>query len=485
VEPHQVWKGIFHEKMMRELNFLSMHEAVFGDPLKNNVHGLDFSTSMGYPWTSRGYKCEHIFKRGVPGNVKCNEPAWYKKLRAYGQHAEVQLPNMRPVEIAEFEKCDPAETEWIHPEFQYVVYERIRLRLMGVTPLVIFQFCLKDEDRDLDRVEKEYTRFFAVGSKDFTVEGRMLMGDWISLFETTLGGDSAVGVNPYSTGWKILLEKLERISKNFVSHDVGGYDLHYQVYYIINEFAKHAKIHHCISDLVVQLWSSYLCSTFCTLVAYKKWLILIIQMPSGCIITCVLNTVLNSVTHRSCWFIISDQPFDKMNAMWGFGDDSNVAVRYLADWDGKEIALLRKMYFDQDCTEQDKTPKLKTHISPSETVFLQRSYVRRDGLVLAPLNKESIISATQWLKKSKVNSPEKQLVINCHWAIRESALHGKEYFQEIKEKLNPFLHRRNPTYKFTDSYETVYAGIIASASEPPMACNYDKNRGFDASLLDD
>jgi hypothetical protein len=412
-----VWDGVFPDDMFKhELKLLTIEEAVFGVP-EINLPGIDISTSSAFPFSAHGIKREELINK---------------------------------------------DTKFIHPCIRKAVEYRITEALAGrIVPMVAIG-TLKDETRPLDRVDKFYTRIFENGELDHLIFCRMAIGAIMIAVEKCRTGDIQVGLNPYSSHWRILYERMIRFGKqmkNIVDHDVSGWDLNY-VFYIAHHYVRQLRKRGIITD---ENWLciifSALISSFSVYIVIGTMVVWTTIMPSGCLVTSFFNSILNSVKHRIIFKRQSREQFgfplkfENHNELLVFGDDDNHSIDpEILNWfNGQIIAEQAKLLFNHEHTDSLKSAIIPRGRSEDEIVFLQRKYVNRDGHIMAPLNPESLISMTQWVRKSKEFSVEHQFMLNAHNALMEWSQHGKKEFEKHKAILNVFLRAAHQP-QFTKEY---------------------------------
>lgn len=98
--------------------------------------------------------------------------------------------------------------------------------------------------------------------------------------------------------------------------------------------------------------------------------------------------------------------------------------------------------------------------------FLQRQFKPADGVVLSPLNIDSINCMLQWIQKPKDKTFPAQFKINVDQAMLELCRHGPVMFETYKNLLNRYLINYGNTYKYTYTYEEVFIDCIAQATTP-------------------
>jgi len=165
------------------------------------------------------------------------------------------------------------------------------------------------------------------------------------------------------------------------------------------------------------------------------------------------------------WYRLYDEEFDDYNALGVHGDDSLLAITesILGEWNGQVIAQMSKEIFNHTHTDSAKGTELSLSSDIHDEFYLQRKFRIQDGVVLSPLNPQSLYSSVQWNAKTSAMSKDQLFCQVTHGAIREWALHGREAFEHHKTILNKFLTHVNPNYYFDESWEDRWAYIVENA----------------------
>lgn len=441
----RVFEGSFRPNMKKDdvCRFLSFQQCVEGVTARGNIHSTDVSKASGFPYNTKSIKKSDLIKRDHSvSNIRV--PTWYFDF------------SLKPELIDKTffkEKDEPGL--WVDPELQSWFYWYHYWSRLGYTPPAFYSFALKDELRPVQRVKDHHSRYFNVGELAHQLFCKSVFGYYISALEQTMDGTIKLGINPISHDWALLFRKLTNISNRVTSQDVSGWDLRYQVNYFkkwVHRFRTY--FHLSIDDIFFLCVKSAFVSTFLVFLVIGNKVVVFVCMPSGCLMTSVWNSCFNDAEHRQIWYWLDDRDFDKLNGLAIFGDDSLLASQFNKRYNGITIAAFRKIVFNHECTEQDKTDTLKESIPIEEAVFLQRSFRERNGLMFAPLNPDSIRSMTQYIMKpDPTTTVQQQTAVNLHNALREWALHSEEDFQRELATLQPFLLALGPKYVFTETYD--------------------------------
>lgn len=172
-------------------------------------------------------------------------------------------------------------------------------------------------------------------------------------------------------------------------------------------------------------------------------------MASGTLQTSILNSAANSVKGRSIFKELANenQPalatkFDSVCAQTVFGDD-NVQTfdTQIKPWfNGQTIAQKAYDMFGQVHTAPDKSPDIPLSQRLEDCEYLKRKFeLTSSGLVLAPLNEDSLKNMVQWVQRSKKVSVATQMETNIKNAMIEWSLHGRRKYEVTQSVMNAFL----------------------------------------------
>jgi len=441
------WAGIFNQSLATSrFSILSLTVAVKGRPELGNFHAIDLSTGVGFPFAGFGIKRTDLIKVNAPhANVvdKWNNIDKYPLKEDFPDRDEPGL--------------------WIHPDLQCMVHRRFYYANKQMIVPAVMLYCLKDETRPMDRVNLGYTRGFLMSSLDHLLFSRMVLGQFASDLERTTLGDSSLGINPYSAAWKILMLKHTKISRKTVFQDVDGWDIRFNGMTFCPQFVRRFIFFYNISQkFEIYCVVSITYSTLVPYVVIKTSIYVVMRMPSGTWATSLFNTIWNSVKNREIWRRKRpfEAEFDEMFALSVFGDDMMLSIsdEIIAAWDGLTVARYAMEIFNHVHTDSAKSEKLLPYEDIGEGYYLQRQFKEENGLVLCPLNKDSLYSMVQWNAKSKdpTMTWQKLFTTVAHGALYEWVYHGEMEFEKNKIILNKFLARTGNQNQFSYTYQELY-----------------------------
>jgi len=164
------------------MHILSIKEAVFGVDGDEWIRPLERKTSCGYPWT--------------------------KIAKERGKDSFVDY-----------------DSKILHPLLIEAVEKRIQAYESSECVTTVFVDTLKDERRDIAKVEAKKTRVFTVAPLDFNIVMRMYtMGFQAHQMANCVEGISAVGINVHGPAWGLLWRRLMSRGPNIIAGDFEGWD---------------------------------------------------------------------------------------------------------------------------------------------------------------------------------------------------------------------------------------------------------------------
>jgi len=332
---------------------------------------------------------------------------------------------------------------------------------------------LKDELRTLDKVAEGYTRAFFASPKWFIMKWKCYFGLWMAYVNLDLECPIKVGINPYSMDWWNDFYKIKEFGgDSIIAQDVSAWDLYFW-YWFGPLFAKMFCKSYNITDKEVIFELTCLCiAHFWCYIVLRKSLYLFDGMTSGGPGTAHLNSAGNVVKNR--WIvkrILWDSlhiriPINALMYIMTFGDDLHETIKRVLLELNKEgqptfttdvitpilVAEYALKYFGHTHTTADK--KQISQFDSMETAeFLKRKHIKIDGVIMCPMNIDSLRSHLLWINKDSDLPWKKQFTENVHNALREFFFHGRAVFEMEKERLNKYLKSINEKNQFFETYD--------------------------------
>ncbi len=378
-----------------DTSVLTEYEAIRGIP-GTSITSINMKTSLGYKWKDIGKGC------GKRGLIDFDRGVLKEPLRS--------AVNMR--------------------------LEKAR---QGIAMEAIFEDCLKDEKRPLEKIEKGKTRLFSAGPVDLLVCMKMYFGRFVAWFmDNRIEDEAALGINCTSEEWHQMSIYLHSFGKNFLDGDFENFDATqlrdflWEILGIINWWYGEDN-----PDNIVRMALFY--PVVGAVHINRGWFYTVFGCnPSGNFLTSVINSMYGQLFFRYCYyssmpghFPIGKFAFHKHVALVTFGDDniqgvSNEVMSFYNPTNISRVAQSIGMGFTT--ADKKKVEVDRPFSSLSECSFLKRAFVLdpEESLWIAPLDLDTILEIVNWcwLRASK-----REMADSCEQAIRELALHPKAIYE--------------------------------------------------------
>jgi hypothetical protein len=376
---------------------------------------------------------------------------------------------------------DEAELK-LHPEKERFVHVGHGVYLhMIIHTLVCFWFkvasdkkipvnyvlaCLKDELRELIKVEQCKTRVFFMGNFAFMLVSKMVFGDFTIALETNWRhSDSAVGCNPYSIDWMIIYKRITKWSRKIFDDDVEKWDINFPVTEFTETFPEAYNNYYNLKGKKVEvdlgtrkisfrhdvlIYIVTVSNFSCAIVIGRKIFFSKFQ-ASGVDLTCLFNTIANSACNRNIVEAILQQPFDEVAGQFCNGDDLVLASNQ-EELTRPKVWAVAKERFNHNRTNPEKGES-KELSDVDSARFLQRLFQYQNGVLTCPLNFQSILGMVQYIHKPKDKDLKTQFAINCKVALMEASRYSREVFDTLKQELNTYLEQYGTSWVIHLTYE--------------------------------
>jgi len=316
----------------------------------------------------------------------------------------------------------------------------------GIRRQHVFVDCLKDERRPINKVEDGKTRMFSTTPLIYLILVRKYFGTFVSTFvKNRINNGSAIGVNPYSTEWQALADKLTQFGENNIgAGDYSAFDgsekpiIHSMILEIINRFYPNATSEENLVRTV--LWAELVNSKHAFGDILYQW---VSSLPSGHPLTAIVNTLYNGIALRFAWAeavewnVLLCSLFSSYVYMIALGDDNAFGVHDDFKHVFNEMTLgthLAKIGLTYTTELKGVATIPLRHIS--EIAFLKRKFIYNPELcrIVAPIDIKVILETPYWTKESDKWTITKD---NFEFALSELSLHGKETFELYASKMIP------------------------------------------------
>lgn len=417
----------------------SYEEAIVGvecDPYKRS---LNRTTSPGYPY--------NLHNKGK------GKTAWL------GKEQEFDLTNT---------------------ELKRDVTELIDKARLGIRGDAIFMATLKDEKRPIEKVNAGKTRVFEACPQHLAIALRQYFLDFAAhVMEQRIDNGIAVGINPYSTEWTKLANRLQRYGDFLVAGDFSNFDgsLLMQVLMKIldgiNDWYDGTEEENMIRTA---LWE-HICNT--DVLVRGHVIRQTHSQPSGNPLTVIINSLFNLIIMRVAYLLLKQEMGLPLVCDYGkyvsdivYGDDDakNISSDIISWFNQTSITRILKT-IGLTYTDETKSESLRPYKLLEEISFLKRYFVlQEDGMYLAPMAIKNVLEITNWIKGGVVKLATME---NCSQTIMELGLHPKSTYDKWSKVISRAcahadVNLRVPTYFETREEFLANRDIYAAARFSPL-----------------
>uniref|UniRef100_A0AAT9J7U9 RNA1 polyprotein n=1 Tax=Gentiana ecaudata nepovirus TaxID=3115767 RepID=A0AAT9J7U9_9SECO len=317
--------------------------------------------------------------------------------------------------------------------------------------------CPKDERLPKRKIYDEpKTRLFAILPLHFNLRFRVKFLSFCQFIQSnrhTL--PCQVGINPYSREWKEIFHRLGQYSSEAYNCDYSSFD-GLMTHQVLNSIADMINLMYSAQEteeaknerknLLLSIWGR-------KCIAGTQVYQVNAGIPSGCALTVLLNSIFNEILVRYAFKKmipgVARSQFSSFVCLLVYGDDNLISVRQAVSQveitvvvEGKEQKknvsfgqALKTTLASIGVNITDGTDKLSPTLEAKPLVnldFLKRGFKRVDGYILAPLDKNAILSSLVWVAAKDGDVLEK-LRQNVVTALREIWLHqDREYYNGLR-----------------------------------------------------
>lgn len=365
----------------------------------------------------------------------------------------------------------PGKTDWMgnNENFDFTSPKALQLKKDVETLLedcangkitgVVFIDTLKDERRDIAKVDVGKTRVFSAGPQHFVVAFRQYFLPFAAyLMHNRIDNEVCVGSNPYSLDWERIARRLQAKGEQVIAGDFGNFDgslvaqILWSIFWEIfvpwlerfNDFSSPEGKR--VLKTSLGLWTHLVHSVHIFDDNVYMWTH---SQPSGNPFTVIINCLYNSIIMRISWISIMRQRkpewmsmkcFRKYVSMVSFGDDNvlNISDEALDLFNQETISEIMKD-LKHEYTDEAKSGTIVKSRKLNEIFFLKRGFVHSEELqrTIAPLKIEVIYEMLNWSRNTI--DPNIILMANIEVAMREIVYHGRHEYKRLKNKIFEFV----------------------------------------------
>jgi hypothetical protein len=397
----------WNERFTVDRRVFTTEEAIYGLEFDSDFASISSSTSAGWPSNVFGVR-----------NLK-------KELFSYDretyEHGSVYKEVCDRVKIIE----DKAK-------------ERVRM-------FHVFTDNLKDELRENEKVLAGSTRLFSGCEFHYLILFRKYFGAFsLWYMKNKIRNGSSVGVNPYSSDWNSIAQRLINVSiLNILAGDHAKYDgsqkpiIHLFILDDINRWYGDDPVGNLVRSI---LWMEvYNSRHICDGIIYE-WLS---GLPSGHPFTIIINTIYNHIISRYVWYRAVKSYVSYNENVYAIVQGDDIAAAVTDEYKDRFNDVIFAKYaleLGMNYTNESKTGEIIALRSLGEIEFLKRSFVwePRENLYIAPLRLKSILKMIDWTKRKQ---RVKIVCDNMLNFVRELSLHDEEIFDFYSRKgIEAFRH---------------------------------------------
>nr|DAZ87924.1 TPA_asm: hypothetical protein [Phagomor virus 5] len=395
------------------IGLLDDSQNINGDFIHAQITGINLNSSSGYPW--------NLF--ALDG----------KKRFFLGEDHDLRMG----------------------PLLERTVRRRENDLKLGIIPPFIMTDTLKDERREISKVDAGKTRVFSAGPLDMTILVRKYYGSFVAhLMDNCILGECSVGLNVHGDDWGLMFSHLESVGDHWIAGDYAAFDkrLPYQVMMgvcdVVNAWYDDSAENQRVREgLMISMASSMHLADHVVYDIHHG-------MPSGVPITAVGNSVANSIMFRMAFLDIANDLFGEVKALQLFSD-FNLFVRLVAYGDDHILRVsdsvkwfnmisISKFFakYGMEYTTTSKTAAQEEFVQDDDLMYLCRRFVKRDGRMWAPLEMKTINEMLNWTRKSALGD-HLALQTNIDMALIEMSHYSRLEWQSFYNKLIPVLSRKH------------------------------------------
>lgn len=280
----------------------------------------------------------------------------------------------------------------------------------GIVPTILFCDTLKDERREIEKVDAGKTRVFNVGPFHFNLLVRKyFLGFIATVMNVHNTSEISVGINPHNAEWGILFKRLQQNDDNWIAGDFSKYDKRLPYHFLDQALAIIQSFYQDEHRVIRQsLWiAMFNAFHLCGSEVYRCRQ----GNPSGNPLTVIINSLVNQMIMRFAYLRSARSvgvsrsliDFNKNIRLAVYGDD-NIATVSIKDKDFFNMQTIAKILGEYNIvyTSPTKTTSNDRFMCRSEVTFLKRRFELRSGWCHAPLPMRIIEEMMLW-KRGKIS----------------------------------------------------------------------------------
>lgn len=364
---------------------------------------------------------------------------------------------------------------------EYVMDEEVRKDVEDLKEMclqnrrgdVAWMAVLKDERRDIHKVDEGKTRLFAAGPMHYTILVRQYFLRFVDhLMTNKISNEIGVGTNVHSIDWHRTGVQLTKYGKHVIAGDFSNFDgsllqpFLWEICDMINQWYDDGPDNARIRNV---LFEDICCARVLVDGELINW---DHSQPSGNPLTVIVNSIFNQMVMRYAYLLCKRNEglpitcdFTDRVSMQTYGDDNVLNISELViGWYNQLTITDALSTIGLTYTDEGKTGILVPSRNLSDIAYLKRTFVvDRNGFFQPPLDITVCKEMTNWIRGMK-GTGKAETLENVEASIRELYYHGKEVFDQNRLALQAALRLegikcRLPTYvEMKSTYDTSYFG---------------------------
>jgi len=342
----------------------------------------------------------------------------------------------------------------LKPAFLEMLKKLLNSLKEGVLPTLLLDFRVKDEVRKLSKLKAFKIRLFGVSDFHYNLLLRCYVMPIIMVLMTNPHMSECYGgMNAGSKAWTELAIRLKKFGF-FIDMDFSTFDSTHSMFIIqlVAEFFYLAAIRckYDIEDATI-LYYLILMLDLQVLIYNLDVMLKMFGLPSGVIVTLIMNSVVNSILIRVAFVLLTKKrasEFRSFVVVATCGDD-NVTSVCNSIIEVFNMITIQQVYraVGYTVTNADKSGEIRKHIPFENLTFLKRKFVWSDEMsaFLAPIELDSIFKALCFQSKDANLTPRQRLCDVAQTVQREAWLHGRDFFEQTKLDLVEVFEKHQMT----------------------------------------
>jgi hypothetical protein len=328
----------------------------------------------------------------------------------------------------------------------------------------VWKACLKDEPTS---VTKDKVRVFQSAPLALQLLIRMYFLPIVRIIQMNpLLTECLVGANAEGPEWEQLNEFMVSKGKNVLAGDYSKYDQRMPAQMVTAAFSVLIWVAEYLSEYScedVAVMKALIAEIVYPVMSYNGDMIMLFgSNPSGQNLTVIINSIVNSLLLRSCYY--TKYPEDKMGTFTGhcafgtYGDDVKGTVSETKPLFNHISFAEFLSKFDMKFTMPDKESVATEYMDAAEADFLKRRNYYNEDLQanVGVLAEDSIFKRLHAHLLSKELSLEQQSAQNIDTSLHDWFYYGREKFEERKQQMQEVAQQAGITHMcrgFDKSYD--------------------------------